>query len=303
MRAAVIQLRSTPDAEANRAAADRLVRAAAARGAEVVLLPEKWPYLGRADDVADRAEPADGPAVNWARRIATELGVDLFAGSVAIRRRDGRVQNTAVHAAPDGRLALYGKLHLFDADVEGTRYRESDREIAGGGPVVSALADGTRVGMSVCYDVRFPELYRELAADGARILTVPAAFTERTTNAHWDVLVRARAIENGCFVLAANHHGEHIRGLRSGGRSMIVDPWGTVLAQAPDAAEAVVVADLDLDQQDRVREQLPVLRQRRAATAGALAARPDGDLAAAWDTADPEGPGPVGDRPDRGARA
>ncbi|MCK9249650.1 MAG: carbon-nitrogen hydrolase family protein [Solirubrobacteraceae bacterium] len=290
MRAAVIQLRSIPDRAANLAAADRLVRDAAARGARVVLLPEKWPHLGRASDVADLAEPLEGPSVTLARRLATELGIDLLAGSVAVRRRDGRVQNTAVHASPDGRLALYGKLHLFDADVASVRYRESDREIAGGGPVVTDLVDGARVGMTVCYDLRFPELHRSLAVEGARILTVPAAFTERTTHAHWDVLLRARAIENGCFVLAANQHGEHVPGLHSGGRSMIVDPWGTVLAQAPDVDEAVVVADLDLDHQSAVREQLPVLRQRRAAAAAWLGSRPEGDLAAAWEAADPEGP-------------
>lgn len=290
VRAAVVQLLTTPDADLAQEAADRLVRQAASRGATVVLLPEKWSVLGRDEDVAAGAQDLDGRAVRWARRTATELGIDLLAGSIALRREDGRLQNTALHAAPDGRLAVYGKLHLFDADVGGRRYRESDREVAGDGLVVSRLSDdaATPVGLTVCYDLRFPELHRALAVRGARILSVPAAFTERTTQAHWDVLLRARAIENGAFVLAANQHGEHVPGMRSGGRSMIVDPWGTVLAQAPDADEAVVVADLDLASVDAVREGLPVLRQRRADVAAALAAEPGGDLSAGWDVAAPD---------------
>jgi predicted amidohydrolase len=292
VRAAVVQLLTTPDVDLAQEAADRLVRRAASAGATVVLLPEKWSVLGRDDDVAAGAQALDGPAVTWARRTATELGIDLLAGSIALRRDDGRQQNTALHAAPDGRLAVYGKLHLFDADVGGRRYRESDREVAGDGLVVSALCDdaATPVGLTVCYDLRFPELHRALAVRGARILAVPSAFTERTTQAHWDVLLRARAIENGAFVLAANQHGEHVPGMRSGGRSMIVDPWGTVLAQAPDVDEAVVIADLDLATVDAVREGLPVLRQRRGDVAAALAAEPEGDLVAAWDVAAPDEP-------------
>lgn len=285
MRVAVLQLCSTPDPAANRAAAERLVREAHARGATTVVLPEKWSALGRAADVAAGAEDPYGPSVRWARSIARELAIDLFAGSVTVRRPDGRLQNTALHVAPGGRITRYGKLHLFDADVAGTRYRESDDEVAGDGIVTTALADPARTcaGMSVCYDLRFPELYRALAAHGARIMIVPAAFTARTTEAHWETLLRARAIENGAAVLAANQHGEHAPGIRSGGRSMIIDAWGTVLARAPEADEAVVVADLDLERQAQVREQLPVLRQRRSSVAAELAALPDGDLAAAWE--------------------
>jgi len=285
MRAAVVQLRSTSDQQANLAAADRLTREAAAAGARVVLLPEKWSLLGNPRDVVAAAEGLDGAAVSWARATAAELGVDLLAGSVALRRADGRIANTALHVAPDGRLAAaYGKLHLFDADVAGTRYRESADEDAGDRSVVSALADdgATGVGLTVCYDLRFPELHRALALDGARILAVPAAFTARTTADHWEILLRARAIENGVFVLAANQHGEHAPRMRSGGRSMIVDPWGAVLARLEEEGDGVAVADLDLAAQDDVREQLPVLRQRRADVAAALAGRPDGDLASAW---------------------
>ncbi len=285
MRVAVLQLCSSPDPAVNRDVADRLVRDAHARGARTIVLPEKWPALGRTADVAAGAEDAYGPSVRWARGIARELAIDLFAGSVTVRRPDGRLQNTALHVAPGGRITRYGKLHLFDADVAGTRYRESDDEVAGDGLVTTTLADdaATCAGMTVCYDLRFPELYRALALRGARILVVPAAFTARTTDAHWETLLRARAIENGAFVLAANQRGEHVRGIRSGGQSMIIDPWGTVLARAPETDEAVVVADLDLTHQAAVREQLPVLRQRRASVAAALAAEPDGDLAAVWE--------------------
>lgn len=285
MRVAVLQLCSSPDPAANRAVADRLVREAHAGGARTIVLPEKWSALGRTADVAAGAEDPYGPSVRWAREIARELAIDLFAGSVTVRRPDGRLQNTALHVSPGGRITRYGKLHLFDADIAGTRYRESDDEVAGEGLVTTTLADdaATCAGMTVCYDLRFPELYRALAARGARILVVPAAFTARTTEAHWETLLRARAIENGAFVLAANQRGTHARGVRSGGQSMIIDPWGTVLARAPEKNEAVVAADVDLAQQLAVREQLPVLRQRRASVAAALAAEPDGDLAAAWE--------------------
>jgi predicted amidohydrolase len=156
----------------------------------------------------------------------------------------------------------YRKVHLFDVEVDGTVYRESEHEAPGEELVVTTTAGGVELGLTVCYDVRFPELYRALAVRGARVLTIPAAFTLPTTRDHWEVLVRARAIENACFVVAANQIGEHAPGLRSGGRSLIVDPWGVVLAQAPDR-ETFIVADLDLEGQARVRATLPVLSHRR----------------------------------------
>src|SRR4051794_413693 len=206
MRAAAIQLPATTDKDRTLATADRLVRAAAADGAQLVVLPEKWSVLGTADDLRAGAEPLDGPALSWARETARELGIDLVAGSVA-ERVDGRERgaNTSVHVGPDGvDRAAYRKLHMFDVEVDGRRYRESDSEEAGDAIVTSALADGTRLGLTVCYDVRFPELYRRLAVDGAEVITVPAAFTLATTRDHWEVLVRARAIEDQCFVVAAN---------------------------------------------------------------------------------------------------
>jgi deaminated glutathione amidase len=266
LRAAAVQLTATPDKARNLETADRLVRRAAADGARLVVLPEKWSLLGRGADLRDGAEPIDGPAVTWALGAARELGIDLVAGSVAERvNGEAKLRNTSLHIGPDGEVkAVYRKVHMFDVEVEGTVYRESDHEAPGEDIVLSATADGVELGLTVCYDVRFPELYRILAVRGARIVTIPAAFTVPTTRDHWEVLVRARAIEDQCFVIAANQVGEHVEGLRSGGRSMIVDPWGLVLAQAADS-ETVITADLDLDAQAAIRTRLPALAHRRPA--------------------------------------
>jgi deaminated glutathione amidase len=265
MRAAAVQLSSTPDLERNLEAADRLTRAAAARGAELVVLPEKWPVLGTPAQTAAGAQPLDGPALSWARGAARELGIDLVAGSIAERVEGAeRGANTSVHIGPDGEdRAVYRKIHMFDVEVGGRTYRESEHEAPGDEPVASELADGSGLGLTICYDLRFPELSRILAVGGATVLTVPAAFTETTTRDHWEVLLRARAIENQCFVIAANQVGEPAPGIRTGGRSMIVDPWGLVLAQAPDV-ETVIVAELDFDRLERIRTKLPSLANRQA---------------------------------------
>jgi predicted amidohydrolase len=264
VRAAAVQLNSTPDKGRNLETADRLVRRAAAEGAQLVVLPEKWPVLGTGSDLRDGAEPLDGPAATWARGVARELGIDLVAGSVSERvPGEEKLRNTSLHIGPDGDVrATYRKVHMFDVEVDGTVYRESDHEEPGDEPVLSATADGVELGLSVCYDLRFPELYRILAVRGARIITVPSAFTLATTRDHWEVLLRARAIENQAFVVAPNQIGEHAPGLRSGGRSMIVDPWGLVLALAPDE-ETVITAELDLGRQADIRRRLPSLASRR----------------------------------------
>src|SRR5205085_1090209 len=190
----------------------------------------------------------------WARDAARELGIELVAGSICERDDAAvgpgpRLRNTSLHVGPDGEIhATYRKVHMFDVVVDGTVYRESEHEQAGDEIVLSETAGGVGLGLSICYDVRFPELYRILAIRGARILTVPAAFTVPTTRDHWEVLLRARAIENQAFVIAANQFGEHPGGMRSGGRSMIVDPWGLVLAQAPDG-EGHITAEIDLERQ------------------------------------------------------
>ncbi len=266
MRVAAVQLNSNADHEANLATADRLTRAAAAQGAELIVLPEKWTAIGSDEQQREAAQPLDGPAVAWARETARTLGVELVAGSF-LERVPGqeKLANTSVHVGPDGEVvAVYRKIHMFDVEVGGRSYRESDIEQPGEEIVLSRTAGGVELGLTVCYDLRFPELYRILAVRGARILTVPAAFTLATTRDHWETLLRARAIEDQAFVIAANQVGEHPGGQRSGGRSMIVDPWGVVLAQAADA-EGAIVAELDLDRQLEIRASLPSLANRRSA--------------------------------------
>jgi deaminated glutathione amidase len=266
MRAAAVQLNSTADRERNLQTADRLVRAAAADGARLVVLPEKFTALGDADVLLAAAEPIDGPSMGWAAGLARELEIDLVAGSFP-ERREGRerLSNTSVHFGPDGEArAVYRKIHMFDVEVGGVVYRESETEEPGDEIVVSELADGTPLGLSVCYDLRFPELYRILALRDARVIALPAAFTRPTGEAHWDVLVRARAIENQAFVVAADQIGRHTPEKESFGGSMIVDPWGQVLARAPDD-ECFVAEDLDLARLEDVRARLPSLANRMEA--------------------------------------
>jgi deaminated glutathione amidase len=263
LRAAAVQLNSNDEKPRNLEAAERLVRAAAADGAELVALPEKWNLLAAGDRLLAGAEPLDGPSLGAARRWARELEIHLLAGSIPERAGE-RAYNTSVLIAPDGSdLAVYRKIHMFDVDLGGVAYRESEHEEAGT-EIVGADVDGLgQVGLSVCYDLRFPELYRILAVRGARLLAIPSAFTEATGRDHWEPLLRARAIENQAFVLAPNQVGEAPPHFSSHGHSAIVDPWGTVLASAP-AGECFVAADLDLDAQDRVRQSLPSLANRRA---------------------------------------
>jgi predicted amidohydrolase len=270
MRAAAIQLNSTGDKARNVETAERLVRAAATQGAELVVLPEKWNLLGDSAALLQGAEPLEGPTISAARSWARELGIHLVAGSIAERSDDAEKPfNTSTLIGPDGELeAHYRKIHMFDVDVGGVAYRESEHEEPGEEIVTAGLGgalEGVILGMSVCYDLRFPELYRILAVRGARVITIPSAFTLETGRDHWDTLLRARAIENQAFVIAPNQIGEAPPHYRSYGRSAIVDPWGVVLAQAPDE-QCFIVADLDFELQDRVRRTLPSLANRRPAS-------------------------------------
>ena len=261
MRAAAVQLNSTGDKARNLEAAERLVRAAAADGAELVALPEKWNLLaarrGAARPAPSRSTapasppPAAGPA-SWASTCSPAASPSAARAS--------RPFNTSVLIGPDGEdLAVYRKIHMFDVDVGGVAYRESAHEEPGD-EIVTAPVGELIAGLTVCYDLRFPELYRILAVRGARLLTVPSAFTAATGRDHWEVLLRARAIENQAFVLAPNQVGEAPPHYDSYGRSMIVDPWGVVLATAPDG-ECFVAADLDLAAQERVRRVAALARQ------------------------------------------
>jgi deaminated glutathione amidase len=268
LRAAAVQLQSTNDRDRNLAAADRLTRAAAADGAELVVLPERLDLRGSAQDYAAGAETLEGGRpLEWATQLARELGIDLVAGSIA-ERREGhdRVANTSIHVGPDGELkAVYRKIHMFDVEVGGVEYRESEHSEPADEIVLSETSNGTKLGLTICYDLRFPELYRILTLKGARIVTVPANFTRVTGQAHWEVLLRARAIENQVFVIAPGQgRGPGPEG-DSYGNSMIVDPWGEILARAEGEGESFVAADLDLARQDEVREKLPSLANRVAA--------------------------------------
>ncbi len=264
MLAAAIQLNANADKARNLERAGALVAAAAAAGAELVVLPEKWNLLGGAEEIRAGAEELDsGPTIAAARGWARELGIHLVAGSIGERvAGEERLFNTSCVFDPAGDLvASYRKIHMFDVDVGGVRYRESDAEQPGE-EIVSAEVAGVEVGLTICYDLRFPELYRILAIAGAQVITVPAAFTMTTGRDHWEVLLRARAIENQAFVIAPNQFGEAPPHYNSYGRSMIVDPWGVVLAQAPDG-EGFISAELDLARQQEIRSTLPSLANRR----------------------------------------
>jgi predicted amidohydrolase len=261
LRVAAVQLNSRNDKAANLATAERLVGAAAADGAELVALPEKWNLLAAGEELLAGAETLDGPSLTAARGWARALSIHLLAGSICESGGD-RAWNTSVLIGPDGEdLATYRKIHMFDVDAGGVSYRESEHEQPGSELVTAPLGE-LIAGLSVCYDLRFPELFRILALRGARLLTVPSAFTRATGRDHWEVLLRARAIENQAFVLAPNQIGGAPPHFDSYGHSAIVDPWGAVLAMAPDE-ECFVAADLDLAAQERVRESLPSLANRQ----------------------------------------
>jgi len=263
VRAAAVQLNSNGDKDRNLAAAERQVRAAAADGAEFVALPEKWNLLAGGAELVAGAEPLDGPSLTAARGWARELSIHLLAGSISERGAGGeKASNTSVLIGPAGEdVAVYRKIHMFDVDAGGVSYRESEFERPGDEPVVASLGELT-VGLSVCYDLRFPELFRILALRGAQLIALPSAFTLATGRDHWEVLLRARAIENQLFVIAPNQWGEAPPHYSSFGRSAIVDPWGVVLASAPDG-EGFVAAELDFSSQERIRASLPSLANRR----------------------------------------
>jgi predicted amidohydrolase len=265
IRVACVQLTSRQDKAANLERAESLVARAASTGADVVVLPEKWNLIGSADDYRAAAEPLEGgPSTEAMSRWARTLGVTLVGGSIT-ERREGheKLSNTSCVFDAEGALvAVYRKIHLFDVEVGGHVYRESDAEEPGTEPVVARVEDWS-VGLSVCYDVRFPELYRILALEGAELATVPAHFTTPTGKDHWHVLLRARAIENQYYVAAAAQVGETIPGKPAYGRSLIVDPWGIVLAQAPDE-ETVVTAEIDRARLRDIRAKLPSLANRQA---------------------------------------
>lgn len=264
-RAAVVQFCAADDLQVNLQAAEHWVRAAISAGADFVALPENFSLIAERDE-AYLAAPLDEethPALPLFRQIAREHRVSILLGSLTIRVDESHVQNRSFLIDADGDIvARYNKLHLFDVDLaNGEGYRES-RVVAPGEQAVVADASGTKIGMSICYDLRFPQLYRAMAQSGALVLTAPAAFTQTTGQAHWHTLVKARAIENACFVIAPNQCGVRYFGRATYGHSLIVDPWGEVLVDA-GTEPGFRVADIDLREVSRVRAMVPSLRHDR----------------------------------------
>lgn len=263
LNVALVQLNPGDDKDANIAAALAAIDQAAATGARLIMLPEVWTYMGPDSGAAAVAEPVPGQLTATLAERARRHGVYLHAGSF-LERAEGepRSFNTTVVFDPAGEIiATYRKIHMFDIDLAGNEsYRES-ATTAPGDEIVTVEIDGVRLGLTICYDLRFPELYRILALRGAEVIAVPAAFTMRTGRDHWETLLRARAIENTVYVVAPDQVGQHSGGLWCNGRSMVVDPWGTVLATAPDQP-AVISATLDLAYLRRVRAQVPSLANR-----------------------------------------
>ncbi len=261
LKAAVVQVCSGVDIAANLAGIERLLPER--QGIDIVVLPECFAMLGAPQSTA--AEQADDVMV-WMASLARNLGCWLIGGVLPIPDdKDSRSHATCLVFSPEGeRVADYNKIHLFDAEVADNigSYQESSEFIPGCRPTLVDIGVAN-IGLSICYDLRFPELFRHLVRLGANILTVPAAFTKVTGSAHWEPLLRARAIENQCFVLAANQAGTHPDGRQTYGHSMIISPWGTVLAEGPAEGPGVVVAELDLVEQARIRQKMPCLRHCR----------------------------------------
>lgn len=270
IRVACVQMRSGTDVAANIAAARSLIREAAATGAQLIATPEMTTLLDRTPGAAwekSTTEAAD-PGLAAFRALAKELSVTLLIGSIAIRADggqdgNGKCANRSFLIAPDGEVVThYDKIHMFDVQLNANNvYRESDSYAAGASAIIADLPAG-RLGLTVCYDVRFPDLFRQLALAGAKIIAVPAAFTRITGEAHWHILLRARAIETGCYIIAPAQGGKHQDGRETFGHSLIIDPWGEILAEA-GTEPGVISATLDLARVDEVRGKIPSLRHVR----------------------------------------
>jgi len=264
LRAAAIQMSSGSDKPANLDRAEALIRAAAERGARLVVLPEVFNWRGPRGAEADFAEAIPGPTSERLAKLARELGIHLQAGSISERiEGERRCYNTALLFAPSGELVgQYRKIHLFDVEIPGQVSAHESAARKPGEQTVVVQTEIGAIGLSVCYDLRFPELYRRLVRDGAEMLCIPSAFTFPTGAAHWEPLVRARAIENQCYVIAPDQFGTSPNGYRDYGSSMIVDPWGAVIARASEG-EAIAMAEIRLDYLRKVRTELPSLTHAR----------------------------------------
>lgn len=264
MRAAVVQLHVVPSVDENLSTVSGLIRQAAADGATLIVLPEMVDFSGDNDQIPAIKTDIPGPVSTVFADLAKELGIWLQAGSIHERiPGQDRTYNTALLFNPQGvEVARYRKMHLYDVQIPGRVNAMESTTIAPGDQVVTADIDGHKAGLTICYDIRFPELYRALANEGTEIVFLPAAFMLYTGKDHWEPLIRARAIENQCFLLASGTQGAHTGGHVTYGRSMIVDPWGTVLATAADG-NGYAIANLDFDYLNRLRSELPSLANRR----------------------------------------
>lgn len=264
-KVAAVQLSAGLDTGDNLVQAEALVADAAGTGAQMVALPELFCWGGRQNEEPAAAETIPGPTSRRLGRLAAKLGIYLSAGSLLEKSGDGKLCfNTAPLFGPDGSLlACYRKIHLFSVDMPGRATVDETASRKHGELSVCITTNIARIGMSICYDLRFPELFRHLAADGAELILLPSAFTKPTGEAHWHTLVATRAIENQCYVVAANQWGKTTHGFDNYGHSLIVDPWGEVLAEAAGEGSTVLTAELDPERLAEVRSRLPALRHRR----------------------------------------
>ena len=263
--AAAIQMNSGEDKQSNLDTAIRLVEQAAARGAELIALPELFNCLGRFEAVVEAAEPIPGPPSDTMGSLGARLQITLCAGSICEQSSTaGKGYNTSLLFGPEGKLlARYRKIHLFDIDLPRQVTIQESRYIVPGDTVIASETPLGRLGQATCYDLRFPELFRRLADHAVEIMILPSAFTRPTGRDHWEILLRARAVENQAYLIAPNQCGYHTPELVSYGHSAIVDPWGRLLASAPEDSEEVILAELTHNQLEHVRTNLPALKHRR----------------------------------------
>ena len=273
LKIAAVQMNSGCDKEKNLAQAKKIISLAVKKKAKFIVLPEVFNYRGELSEAFKMAEPIPGYSTNLISQLAKKYKVWILIGSLlekvgadlpsALKTRNVKPFNTSVLINPQGKIvAKYRKIHLFDIKLKGKEILESSRNQSGKNPKL-AKVENIKVGLSICYDLRFPELYRYYSKNGAKIICIPSSFTKPTGEAHWHTLIKARAIENFAYVIAPNQAGTGSGGVKTFGHSLIVDPWGKVLAEGPANSEAVIFADIDLDYLEKIRKHLPALEHRK----------------------------------------
>ncbi len=258
-----IQMASGPDKEKNLKSAEKLINYSIKKGAKFIVLPEVFNFRGNLNEAPKHAESIPGSSTKLISDLAKENGVWILIGSMMEKSKGDKPYNTSVLINPEGQVVTtYRKMHLFDITLKGKEILESSRNGAGKTPALTKV-ENIKTGLSICYDLRFPELFRKYSEEGAEIICVPSSFTKITGEAHWEALLRARAIENQCFVIAPNQAGIGSGGVKTYGHSIIIDPWGKILAEAQEFGEAVITAELDFSYLRKIRENLPALQHRK----------------------------------------